>query len=143
MNKFEEERARKLVKQLDRAGTNCGLFAIEGIVVMRCMGEPYTDTPTMFDEIVLHHAIALNLLERRKFIDSSVRKTTECELYTSKRKLPKVGDWIIFPNGRRKIDGIEQGVAFYGRGNNDLVPCENLIPASNAGANCWEVDSSI
>ena len=91
MNNFEEERARKLVKQLDSAGINCGLFAVEGIVVMRCMGELYTDTPTMFDEVVLHNAIALNLLERRKFTASSVRESTECELYTSKRKPPTVG----------------------------------------------------
>jgi hypothetical protein len=84
MNKFDEDRARKLVKQLDSAGINCGLFSIEGIVVMRCMGEPYTDTPTMFDEIVLQNAVALNLLERRKFIVSSVRESAACELYTSK-----------------------------------------------------------
>ncbi len=91
MNKFEEERARKLVKQLGSAGINCGLFAIEGIVVMRCMCEPYTDTPTMFDEIVLQNAIALNLLERRKFIESSIRGNTQCELYTSKENRRRMG----------------------------------------------------
>jgi hypothetical protein len=64
-------------------------------------------------------------------------------LYTPKRKTPKSGDWIIFSDGsRRKIDGIEKGIAFYGKGNNDLVPCENLVPASNAAPDCWEVDIS-
>ena len=143
MDEFQEQRARKMVHQLERAGTNCGLFAVEGIVVMRCMGEPYTDTPTMFDEIVLQNAIALNLLERRKFTESSIKGSSQCELYTPKRKTPKSGDWIIFSDGsRRKIDGIEKGIAFYGKGNNDLVPCENSVPASNAAPDCWEVDTS-
>lgn len=140
MDKAQEQRARKLVNQLERAGyADCGLLTVQGTVVMRCKGAHYTDTPTMRDEIDLQSAIALNLLDKRK-----VTGSFEWEWYLSKRKPPKTGDSIIFSDGsRRKIDVFEQGIAFYGKGNNDLVPVENVVPASNAEPNCWEVDSNL
>ena len=139
MDKLQEAGARKLVSRLERAGyADCGLLAVQGTVVMRCKGAPYTDTPTMMDEIDLQNAVTLNLLELKK-----VTGSLQWEWYQSKRKPPKSGDWIIFSNGsRRKIDSKEKGIAFYGQGNKDLVPCENLVPASNAEPDCWEVDGS-
>jgi hypothetical protein len=89
MDKLQEGRARKLVHQLERVGTSCGLLVVQGTVVIRSMGAPYTDTPTMFDEIDLRHAVELNLLEPRKFTESSIRGGSEAEWYTSKRKPPK------------------------------------------------------
>jgi hypothetical protein len=41
---------------------------------------------------------------------------------------------IFLDGSRRKIDGLEKGIAFYGKGDQDLVPFENLIPAANACA---------
>jgi hypothetical protein len=140
MDGFQEQRARALVNQLERSGINCGLFATQGTVVMRRPGAPCTDTPTMFDENVLQDAIALDLLEKQKmYLDGKFG----WEWYISKRKPPKPGDWIIFSDGSRKtIDGMEKGLAFYGKGAGDLVPCVNLVPASNADPHCWEVDNT-
>jgi hypothetical protein len=145
MDKWQEERARKLVNQLERAGyIQCGLLTVQGTVVVRGPGAPYSDSPTTFEEADLQNAIALNLLQARIFRESSITAGSQREWYTSKRKPPKVGDSIIFSGGlRRMIDGIEQGIAFYGKGDKDLVPCENLVPASNADPNCWEVDSRL
>jgi hypothetical protein len=142
MDKYQEGRARKLVNQLERTGSDCGLVVVQGAVVTRFPGAPYTDTPTAFDEIDLHNAVALNLLEQRKFTVGSVTGSVQSDWYQSKRKPPKAGDWIVFLNGRRQIDGIENRIAFYGKGNNDLVPLANLVPASNADPNSWEVDAS-
>ncbi|HEV2731682.1 MAG TPA: hypothetical protein VGV15_16750 [Terriglobales bacterium] len=143
MEKAQEERARKLINRLEATGSDCGLLAIKGMVVMRSPAAPYTDTPTTFDEADLQNAIALSLLERKT---AEYRWRNGCrrwEWYVSKRKQPKTGDWIIFSNDLcRRIDGIEQGIAFYGEENNDLVPLVNLVPASNAEPDCWEVDSS-
>jgi len=141
MDKYQEDRARKLVNQLERTGSDCGLVAVQGAVVTRCPGAPYTDTPTEFDEIDLQNAVALNLLEQRKLTEGSITGSRQWEWYQSKRKPPRAGDWIIFSNGRRRIDGIEQGIAFYGKGKNDLVPVVNLVPALNAEPDCWEVDA--
>ena len=143
MEKAKEERARKLVNRLERTGIGCGLLAVHGSVVMRCPAAPYTDTQTMFDEDDLQNAIALGLLEGRTAEYRWRRKCRTWEWYLSTRKQPKIGDWFIFWNGPgRRIDGIEQGIAFYGKGNNDLVPLVNLVPASNAEPDCWEVDTS-
>jgi hypothetical protein len=142
MDKLQEGRARKLENQLERTGTNCGLLTVQGTVVMRCYAGDFTDTPTMFDEIDLQNAIALDLLEQRRITEGKVTGSLQWEWHQSKRKPPKLGDWIVFSNGRSKIDGIEKGIAFYGKGSNELVPCENLAPASNAEPDCWEVDSS-
>ncbi|HEV1994219.1 MAG TPA: hypothetical protein VGR03_07805 [Candidatus Acidoferrum sp.] len=66
MDDLREQEARELVKVLRDSPANCGLLAMQGIVVMRCPGAPYTDTPTRFNESVLHDAIALSLLEKHK-----------------------------------------------------------------------------
>jgi hypothetical protein len=137
MDGLQRKRARKLVEQLSES---CGLLVVHGAVVMRCPGAPYTDTPMMmFDETDVQNALALDLLEKRK-----VTGSFQWEWYMAKRKPPKPGDWIVFSDGsRRKIDGVEQGIAFYGKGDRDLVPCENLVPASNAGPDCWEIDNTL
>jgi hypothetical protein len=138
MDGFQETRARKLVNQLERAGENCGLLAVQGTVVLRCLCSDPVDTPTMCDEIDLQNAVALGLLEQRQ-----VTGSFQWEWHCSKRKPPKKGDWIIFSDGsRREIDGFEKGIAFYGKGDRDLVPCENLVPSSNADPNCWQIDGS-
>jgi hypothetical protein len=70
MDEIQEERARELVGELESAGLNSGLLAVEGIVVLRGPGAPYTETPTMFNERDLDNAIALGLLEKRKVTGS-------------------------------------------------------------------------
>lgn len=138
MDGTQESRARQLVNQLERAGENCGLLAVQGTVVLRCLLSKPIDTPTMREEIDLENATALGLLEHRR-----VTGSFQWEWYCSKRKPPKTGDWIILSDGsRRKIDGIEKEVAFYGKGTHDHVLCQNLVAASDADPNSWEVDSS-
>src|ERR1700674_4632988 len=111
MNGFKERPARKLVEQLESSGMNSGLLAVQGSVVLRCPGSPYTDTPMMFDETDLQNAVALDLLEKRK-----VTGSFDWEWYVSRRKptsIPKLGDWIVLSDGMRaRIDGVEKGVAF-------------------------------
>src|SRR5713101_2711792 len=127
MDSLQEKRARKLVNQVERAGINCGVLVVPGTVVMRCLRQDPIDTPTAFDAIDLQNAIELDLLEPR-----SVTGSFEWERCHSKRGAPKPGDLILFSDGtRRKISRFEQGSAFYGEGDHDVVPWENLIPASN------------
>ncbi|MGO9302425.1 MAG: hypothetical protein ACLP3R_01820 [Candidatus Korobacteraceae bacterium] len=67
MDDLQKKRALELVEHLERAGTGCGLLALQGTVVLRCLGTPYTDTPMMiFDRSDLHNAVALDLLEKQK-----------------------------------------------------------------------------
>lgn len=136
MTNAEKERARKLAVMLDRAGENHGLLVVQGMVVCRD-GVLVTDTPTMTDEADLQNAIALNLLEPRK-----VSGSVAWDWYVATPR-PRVGQWILFKNGTRKmIDGVEKGIAFYGQANADLVPFENLVPAATGEQNCWEIDST-
>jgi len=137
MDHSQEVRARQLVAGLERVDLRCGLLAVQGSVVLRCPGARYTDEPMMtFDETDLRNAVALNLLEKRRVVGSYA-----WEWYQSRRKPPKPRDWVILLDGsRREIVQIEKGIAFYGVGANDLVPVENLIPASNAEPDCWQVD---
>jgi hypothetical protein len=138
MDGVQEKRARKLVNQLEPSGEGCGLLAVQGMVVMRCLRDQPIDTPMMCEEIDLQNAVALDLLEQRK-----VTGSYQWEWYCSKRKPAKTGDWIIFTDGsRRKIGGFEKGIAFYGEGSHDLMPVENLVPASNADPTCWEIDAN-
>jgi len=66
---LHKKRARNLVEHLERAGMNCGLLAVQGTVVLRCPGSPYTQTPLMvFDETDLHNAVALDLLEKKTMV---------------------------------------------------------------------------
>jgi hypothetical protein len=66
MDGSQKARALKMVDQLKTAGTNCGLLSVQGDVVMRCPGEPYTDTPTNFNDDDLKNAVALGLLRKQK-----------------------------------------------------------------------------
>ena len=43
---------------------------MQGIVVMRCPGSPYADTPTTFDETDLENAISLGLLRKQRIVGS-------------------------------------------------------------------------
>jgi len=74
-----EQRARKLVKQLNGDKHYSGFLVMGGLVVLRSSGAPYTDTPTMFDEADFKNAIDLGLLEKRK-----VTGSVEWEWYTLK-----------------------------------------------------------
>ncbi len=47
MDDSQEERARGLAEQLEKASTNCGLLGVQGTVVLRCPDVPYTDTAMM------------------------------------------------------------------------------------------------
>ena len=80
MDDTQKERALDMVNQLKHAAANCGLLVMQGIVVMRCPGSPYTDTPTLFDETDLQNAITLGLLEKRKIVGS-----LEWEYYVAKK----------------------------------------------------------
>jgi len=59
-----------MVDQLKHASVNCGLLLVQGIVVMRCPGAPYSDSPTLFDETDMQNAITLGLIEKRKIVGS-------------------------------------------------------------------------
>lgn len=136
MDGSQKTRARKLVAQLSE---NCGFLVLDGAVVMRCPGAPYADSPMMmFDEVDVLTAVALELLEKRQ-----VTGSFQWEWYVRTGHPAKVGDWIILSDGsRKKIVGLEKGVAFYGTGDHDLVPCENLIPARSGDPGCWEIDNA-
>lgn len=53
----------------------------------------------------------------------------------------KNGDMICFPKERRARITIENGVAIYGKGPNDVVPIENLEPSPKHGRGCWIVNA--
>jgi hypothetical protein len=73
MDDFRKRRALELVEHLERAGMNCGLLAVQGTVVLRRPGAPYTDTPiVMFNEADLQNAGTLQLLAKQK---------VECETF--------------------------------------------------------------
>jgi hypothetical protein len=85
MDDSQEARARELAEHLEKAGPNCGLLPVQGIVVLRCPGAPYTDTPMItFDEADLQNAVALDLLERGKVVGSY-----EWEWYVLRKKNTK------------------------------------------------------
>ncbi len=82
MDQFHEARARDLVDQLESAGANRGLLVVQGAVVMRGPGAPYSETLMVtFNETDLQNAIALGLLEKRK-----VTGSLEWDWYVAKRK---------------------------------------------------------
>jgi hypothetical protein len=70
MDESQKDRAQELVDQLKDTGTNCGVMGVQGIVVMRCPGSPYLDTPMNFDEADLENAIALGLVRKQKMVGS-------------------------------------------------------------------------
>lgn len=71
MDNHQEERARRLAEELHEAGQNCGILVVQGTVVLRSPGTPYTDVPMLFfDEADLQNAIELSLLEKRKVVGS-------------------------------------------------------------------------
>ncbi len=70
MDDSQKARAIDMVDQLKESATNCGLLLIQGIVVMRCPGSPYTDTPTTFDETDLENANSLGLLRKQRIAGS-------------------------------------------------------------------------
>ena len=70
MEDSQKERVIDMVDQLKESATNCGLLLMQGIVVMRCPGSLYTDTPTTFDETDLNNAISLGLLRKQKNVGS-------------------------------------------------------------------------
>jgi len=75
MDGLQEKRALELVEKLESAGVNCGLLAVQGSVVLRCPGAPYTDSPLMsFDEADLQNAVALDRLEKREAIERTEGK---------------------------------------------------------------------
>ena len=87
MNDLEEERAREVVEQLKPAGLNCGLLAVQGTVVLRSPGAPFTDTPMpLFNESDLRNAVALDLLEKQKMTATSATGSYEWEWYVTKKK---------------------------------------------------------
>lgn len=80
MHSYQEQRARDLVKELERAGENCGLVPVQGIVVLRSPGSPYIDVPMTFQEMDLLDAVELGLLEKQK-----VTGSYEWEWYVEKK----------------------------------------------------------
>jgi hypothetical protein len=92
MDDLQKKRALELVEHLERAGTNCGLLVMQGTVMLRCPGAPYTETPMMmFDKSDLHNAVALDLLEKRKVKVEAIPSTGsyEWEWYVVKKANPK------------------------------------------------------
>ena len=69
MDDHQKERAHKLVDELKQAGLDCGLVVVQGAVVLRSPGAPYTDVPMLFfDECDLQNAIELSFLEKRRVV---------------------------------------------------------------------------
>jgi hypothetical protein len=67
MDDAQKKRARELTNWLEQAGANCGLVVVQGNLVIRGPGAPYSETPVVsFDEADLKNAISLNLLEKQK-----------------------------------------------------------------------------
>lgn len=136
----ENERAEKLVRMLDRAGENHGLLVVQGHLVIR-NGVNLQDSPVMMEVEDLENAIVLDLLEKRVAREVAGGKAS-WEWYVAKPR-PKAGHSIIFKDGKhRMIEQIDNGVAFYGKGNTDVVPLENLVPAANGERDCWQIDST-
>jgi hypothetical protein len=86
MDGLQEQCARRLVQQLENADANCGFLAVQGMVMMRCPGAPYTDSPAMFAEADLHNAITLDLVEKKSMLVSGSGGSRRFEYYTMKRK---------------------------------------------------------
>jgi hypothetical protein len=119
MEPHMERRARELVATLQQSLPNCGLLIMQGVVVMRCPGAPYSDAPTMYDEADLTNAIELNLVRKQKIVESydgaqwdyyvarehpSVRICSHCK-DLSKRVSVGNGKALFTPlDGQRKID---------------------------------------
>lgn len=71
MDKMQEERAHKLVRQLEDALPDCGLLLLGNQVFLRSPGSPYTDSPLLFfEEADLNNAISLGLLAKSRMIGS-------------------------------------------------------------------------
>jgi len=132
---LSEQNARKLVAELRKAGANCGLLAVQGSLVMRGPGAPWSDTPMVsYDENVLLDAVALRLLEKQQM---NVNGKPGWEWYVL--RTPKRGEWAILLDGTRKqIEDKEQGIAFFGKGDHDLAPFENMVPVADE-PDCWRV----
>ena len=84
-----ERRARKLADILESGGSDCGLVVMQGAVVMRCPGAPFTDLPIPYDQADLNNAIELNLLEKRKKLIDSVTGSSRWEWYVVREKAAK------------------------------------------------------
>jgi len=84
-----ERRARRLVDILGSGGSDCGLLAIKGTVVMRCPGEPFMDLPIPYDEADLDNAIELNLLEKKKMRADTLTGSSGWEWYVVREKSVK------------------------------------------------------
>ena len=82
MDDSQKERAIAMVEQLKESATSCGVLLMREIVVMRCPGSPYTDTPTTFDEIDLEHAISLGLLRKQRIVaamNGNITSQQDCD----------------------------------------------------------------
>lgn len=136
----EKQRAEKLVRMLEKAGENHGLIVVQGHLVIR-NGVNLQDAPMMMEVADLENAITLDLLEKR-VAREIVGGKASWEWYIAKPR-PRAGHSIIFKDGKRRmIEQIDNGVAFYGKGNTDIVPVENLIPATNGERDCWQIDAT-
>lgn len=71
MDKLQEQRAKELADELKTAGLNSGLLVMQGQVVLRSPGSPYTDSPLLFfQEADLNNALSIGLLRKGRIIGS-------------------------------------------------------------------------
>ena len=71
MDKSQEQRANELAEELKEAGLNSGLLVMQGHVVLRSPGSPYTDVPLLFfEEADLNNALSLGLVEKGSVVGS-------------------------------------------------------------------------
>jgi len=75
-----------LVDILEGAGPNCGLVIMQGAVVMRCPGTPFTDLPIPYDEADSNNAVELNLLEKKKMQADALTGSFQREYYVVREK---------------------------------------------------------
>jgi hypothetical protein len=72
MDVSQEQRAKELARTLKDAGHNCGLLLMQGQVVLRSPGSPYSDVPLLlFEEADLNNALSLGLVEKSSIVGSS------------------------------------------------------------------------
>ena len=71
MDRAQEERAHKLVMEVEDAGQHSGLLMVGNQLVLRSPGSPYTDRVMLFfEQSDLTNAVSLGLLAKSKIIGS-------------------------------------------------------------------------
>jgi len=58
MNASQQTTLEQMLENLENAGESCGFMCMNNVVWIRGPGAPWTDTPTLYTQSDLDHAIA-------------------------------------------------------------------------------------